>query len=212
MIVSRFYEDLSVLHDNTLPARAYYIPASEKMNNLIEHREESDRLQLLNGNWKFKYFNSIYDLTDNFYEMGYDTAAFDSIKVPGVWQMSGYMMIVYIAQIQQIPESVKEAARIDGANSWQLMRYIILPLMMPAFTIGLFLSISSSFKMFDQNLALTQGGPYKSTEMIALNIYNSAFGANEFGFAQAKAIVFLIIVAGIGVTQLVITKRKEVEM
>ena len=109
-------------------------------------------------------------------------------------------------------ESVKEAARIDGANSWQLMRYIILPLMMPAFTIGLFLSISSSFKMFDQNLALTQGGPYKSTEMIALNIYNSAFGANEFGFAQAKAIVFLIIVAGIGVTQLVITKRKEVEM
>lgn len=96
--------------------------------------------------------------------------------------------------------------------TWQFMRYIILPLMMPAFTIGLFLSISSSFKMFDQNLALTQGGPYKSTEMIALNIYNSAFGANEFGFAQAKAIVFLIIVAGIGVTQLVITKRKEVEM
>ena len=121
MIVSRFYEDLSVLHDNTLPARAYYIPASDKMNNLIEHREESDRLQLLNGNWKFKYFNSIYDLTDNFYEMGYDTAAFDSIKVPGVWQMSGYMLIVFIAQIQQIPESVKEAARIDVANSWQLM-------------------------------------------------------------------------------------------
>lgn len=103
-----------------------------------------------------------------------------------VWQMSGYMMIVYIAQIQQIPESVKEAARIDGANSWQLMGYIILPLMMPAFTIGLFLSISSSFKMFDQNLALTQGGPYKSTEMIALNIYNSAFGANEFWFCTGK--------------------------
>lgn len=117
---------------------------------------------------------------------------FIGLLILTVWQMSGYMMIVYIAQIQQIPESVKEAARIDGANSWQLMRYIILPLMMPAFTIGLFLSISSSFKMFDQNLALTQGGPYKSTEMIALNIYNSAFGANEFGFAQAKAIVFLI--------------------
>lgn len=116
----------------------------------------------------------------------------------------------YAALLRQA--EAEEAARIDGANSWQLMRYIILPLMMPAFTIGLFLSISSSFKMFDQNLALTQGGPYKSTEMIALNIYNSAFGANEFGFAQAKAIVFLIIVAGIGVTQLVITKRKEVEM
>ena len=87
-----------------------------------------------------------------------------------------------------------------------------MPLMMPAFTIGLFLSISNSFKMFDQNLALTQGGPYKSTEMLALNIYNSAFGANEFGFAQAKAIIFMIVVAAIGVTQLVLTKRKEVEM
>ena len=84
---------------------------------------------------------------------------FIGLLILTVWQMSGYMMIVYIAQIQQIPESVKEAARIDGANSWQLMGYIILPLMMPAFTIGLFLSISSSFKMFDQNLALTQGGP-----------------------------------------------------
>lgn len=137
---------------------------------------------------------------------------FIGLLILTVWQMSGYMMIVYIAQIQQIPESVKEAARIDGANAFQLMKNIILPLMMPAFTIGLFLSISNSFKMFDQNLALTQGGPYNSTEMIALNIYNSAFGANEFGFAQAKAIVFLLIVAAIGITQLIITKRKEVEM
>ena len=137
---------------------------------------------------------------------------FAGLLILTVWQLSGYMMIVYIAQIQQISESVKEAARIDGASGWSMMKGVILPLMMPAFTIGLFLSISSSFKMFDQNLALTQGGPYKSTEMLALNIYNSAFGANEFGFAQAKAIVFMILVAAIGVTQLVITKKKEVEM
>lgn len=137
---------------------------------------------------------------------------FVGLLILTVWQLSGYMMIVYIAQIQQIPESVKEAASIDGASGWQMLKSIILPLMMPAFTIGLFLSISNSFKMFDQNLALTQGGPYKSTEMLALNIYNSAFGANEFGFAQAKAIVFMIIVAAIGITQLVVTKRKEVEM
>lgn len=137
---------------------------------------------------------------------------FIGLLILTVWQLSGYMMIVYIAQIQQISESVKEAARIDGANGFQMLKSIILPLMMPAFTIGLFLSISNSFKMFDQNLALTQGGPYKSTEMLALNIYNSAFGANEFGFAQAKAIIFMIIVAAIGVIQLVITKRKEVEM
>ena len=137
---------------------------------------------------------------------------FIGLLILTVWQLSGYMMIVYIAQIQQIPESVKEAARIDGAGSWAMLKKIILPLMMPAFTIGLFLSISNSFKMFDQNLALTQGVPYKSTEMIALNIYNSAFGANEFGLAQAKAIIFLIVVAAIGITQLVVTKRKEVEM
>lgn len=137
---------------------------------------------------------------------------FIGLLILTVWQLSGYMMIVYIAQIQQIPESVKEAARIDGADGWNMLKGIVLPLMMPAFTIGLFLSISYSFKMFDQNLALTQGGPYKSTEMLALNIYNSAFGANEFGFAQAKAIVFMIVVAAIGVTQLVITKKKEVEM
>lgn len=137
---------------------------------------------------------------------------FIGLLILTVWQLSGYMMIVYIAQIQQIPESVKDAARIDGADGWNMLKGIVLPLMMPAFTIGLFLSISNSFKMFDQNLALTQGGPYKSTEMLALNIYNSAFGANEFGFAQAKAIVFMIVVAAIGVTQLVITKKKEVEM
>ena len=137
---------------------------------------------------------------------------FIGLLILTVWQLSGYMMIVYIAQIQQIPESVKEAARIDGADGWNMLKGIVLPLMMPAFTIGLFLSISNSFEMFDQNLALTQGGPYKSTEMLALNIYNSAFGANEFGFAQAKAIVFMIVVAAIGVTQLVITKKKEVEM
>ena len=137
---------------------------------------------------------------------------FVGLLILTVWQLSGYMMIVYIAQIQQIPESVKEAARIDGAGYKDMLKSIIMPLMMPAFTIGLFLSISNSFKMFDQNLALTQGGPYKSTEMLALNIYNSAFGANEFGFAQAKAIIFMIAVAAIGVTQLVLTKRKEVEM
>ena len=95
---------------------------------------------------------------------------FAGLLILTVWQLSGYMMIVYIAQIQQIPESVKEAARIDGAGFKDMLKSIIMPLMMPAFTIGLFLSISNSFKMFDQNLALTQGGPYKSTEMLALNI------------------------------------------
>ena len=90
MIVPRYYENLSVLHENTMPARAYYIPASKRMDNLMEHREESDRMQLLNGAWKFQYFNSIYDIQDSFFEKNYDTENFDEIQVPSVWQMAGY--------------------------------------------------------------------------------------------------------------------------
>lgn len=90
MIVPRYYEDLNMLHDNTLPARSYYIPASERRNDLVENREHSDRFQLLNGEWDFKYFESIYDVKDTFYESSYDTSGFDKISVPGVWQMAGY--------------------------------------------------------------------------------------------------------------------------
>lgn len=90
MIVPRYCENLSVLHENTMPARAYYIPASRRMDNLVEHREESDRMQLLNGTWKFQYFNSIYDIKDSFFEKNYDTENFDEIQVPSVWQMAGY--------------------------------------------------------------------------------------------------------------------------
>ena len=90
MIVPRYYENLSVLHENTMPARAYFIPASKRMDNLVEHREESDRMQLLNGTWKFQYFNSIYDIQDSFFEKHYDTENFDEIQVPSVWQMAGY--------------------------------------------------------------------------------------------------------------------------
>ena len=90
MIVPRYYEDLSILHEGTMPARAYYIPASKRMDNLAEHREESDRIQFLNGNWKFRFFQSIYDVQEPFFEPGYDTSDFGEISVPGVWQMAGY--------------------------------------------------------------------------------------------------------------------------
>lgn len=90
MIIPRYYEDLDFLHENTMPPRAYYIPASHRMEDLVEHREASDRVQMLNGMWKFRYFESIYDVRDAFYESGYDTSDFDEIPVPGVWQMAGY--------------------------------------------------------------------------------------------------------------------------
>ncbi|MBS4537735.1 sugar ABC transporter permease [Clostridium sp. D2Q-11] len=128
------------------------------------------------------------------------------------WQMSGYMMIIYIAAIQSIPDSLIEASQIDGANGLQKLRHIILPLVAPAFTVGIFLSLSNSFKLFDQNLALTGGGPYDSTQMLALNIYKTAFTMNKLGLAQAKAVVFLLAVAVITVTQLYYSKKREVEM
>lgn len=128
------------------------------------------------------------------------------------WQMSGYMMVVYIAAIQGIPENLMEAAEIDGASSFEKLLNITIPMVAPAFTVGLFLTLSNSFKLFDQNLSLTGGGPFNSTQMVALNIYNSAFVYNKFNLAQAKAVVFLIAVAAISLTQLSMSKKKEVEM
>ena len=136
---------------------------------------------------------------------------FFGLLIVVTWQLSGYMMMIYIAQLQNIPEDVLEAAELDNAVGWNRMRYIILPLMMPAFTIGLFLSISNAFKLFDQNLSLTAGGPVNNTQMLALNIYATAFGENRFGLAQAKAVIFMIVVMVISVIQLSITKRREVE-
>ena len=129
-----------------------------------------------------------------------------------VWQMSGYMMLIYIAQIQNIPENLLESAKIDGATSFQCFLRIKLPLMMPAFTIGLFLTLTNCFKLYDQNLTLTGGGPAKSTEMLTMDICNTAFSRNMYGLAQAKGIIFLIVVAVITVGQLMFTKSKEVEM
>ena len=140
------------------------------------------------------------------------TTGFWGLVILMSWQMSGYMMVIYIAALQGIPESLNEAAEIDGASGLQRLRHITLPLVAPAFTVGLFLTLSNCFKLFDQNLALTAGGPYKSTEMLALNIYISAFTYNKFGVAQAKAVIFLFTIALISLTQLYFSKKKEVEM
>ena len=90
VIVPKHYENLKVLHENTMPARAYYIPASERMDTLVLRREDSDRMQMLNGDWRFRYYKSVSELTDAFYQMDYDVQSFDTVKVPGVWQMAGY--------------------------------------------------------------------------------------------------------------------------
>lgn len=128
------------------------------------------------------------------------------------WQLIGYMMIIYIAGIQNVPGDLIEAAKIDGATKVQVLKKIIIPMVMPSITICLFLTLSNSFKLFDQNLALTAGAPSKKTTMLALDIYNTFYSRTGFeGVGQAKAVVFFILVAAIAITQLVITRKREVE-
>ncbi len=128
------------------------------------------------------------------------------------WQMIGYIMIIYIAGLQNVSTDILEAAKIDGANKIQTLFRVTIPMIMPSITICLFLTISNSFKMFDQNLALTGGGPSNKTTMLALDIYKSFYDKVGFeGVGQAKAVVFFIIVAGIAMAQLMLTRRKEVE-
>ena len=128
------------------------------------------------------------------------------------WQLIGYMMIIYIAGIQNIPSDLQDASKVDGANRRQMLRHVTLPLVMPSITICLFLTITNSFKLFDQNLALTAGAPSKQTAMLALDIYNTFYGKIGWeGVGQAKAVIFFIIVAAISFAQLIYTRNKEVE-
>lgn len=128
------------------------------------------------------------------------------------WQLIGYMMIIYIAGIQNVPMELIEAAKIDGASRFQILRKVTLPLVMPSATICLFLTLTNSFKLFDQNLALTNGAPGESTTMVALDIYKTFYSRMGWeGVGQAKAVIFFLIVGIIAITQVVLTRRKEVE-
>ena len=128
------------------------------------------------------------------------------------WQMIGYMMIIYVAGLQNVPTDLIEAAEIDGATSLQTLFKVKIPMVMPSITICLFLTVSNSFKLFDQNLALTAGAPSKKTAMLALDIYNTFYGRNGYeGVGQAKAVIFFILVTVIALTQNYLTRRKEVQ-
>ncbi|ASA25934.1 carbohydrate ABC transporter permease [Paenibacillus donghaensis] len=173
---------------------------------------------LLGFIWQFifiKGFATMGDITGwsffNLPWLGDATTGFWAIVMVFVWQSSGYLMVIYIASLSNVSKEVLEAAEIDGASRMQVLRNIIIPLIMPAVTIGLFLAISWSFKMFDLNLSLTKGGPFKSTESVAMNIYNEAFLNNRYGLGTAKALLFFVIVALITVIQVRVTKSKEVE-
>ncbi|MGG5252398.1 carbohydrate ABC transporter permease [Neobacillus sp. SM06] len=173
---------------------------------------------LLGFIWQFifiKGFASIGQLTGiplfNLAWLGDANTAFWGIVIVSVWQGAGYIMIIYVAALQNVPQELIEAAKIDGANRLQILRHITMPLVAPAITISLFLTTASSFKIFDANLSLTNGGPFKSTEMLALNIYTEAFVNNRYGLGEAKALLFFIVVAAITILQVTISKKKEVE-
>lgn len=127
------------------------------------------------------------------------------------WQYSGYIMVIYVAFLQGVDESILEACSLDGAGPLQKFRHITFPMIRPAFTICVFMTMSFCFKIYDQNLALTSGGPFKSTQMVAMNIVNTAFSQREMGLAQAKGMVFFIVLAGMSLLQVYINRKKEVE-
>ncbi|MGX7163087.1 carbohydrate ABC transporter permease [Enterococcus massiliensis] len=166
--------------------------------------------------WQFifnKAFESIAEVTGiDFFNGWLNTpeTGFWGLVILFVWQMSGYMMLIYISFLNNIPEEILEAADMDGANPIQVFVRIKLPMLMPAFTVTLFLTLSNAFKIYDQNLALTQGGPFNSTQMTAMNIYNEAFSMRKMGFAQSKAIIFLVIIVVISIIQISVTRKKEI--
>ena len=137
--------------------------------------------------------------------------AFASLVIVQTWQLSGYMLLIYISGFVGISEDVLEAAKVDGANDRQTPWHIRLPLMVPSFVICLFLSLTRSFKVYDLNLSLTAGGPYNSTKMTAMHIYTQAFENHRYGVGQAEALIFFLVIAVISLTQTYIGKKREVE-
>ncbi|QNG59946.1 sugar ABC transporter permease [Bacillus sp. PAMC26568] len=173
---------------------------------------------LLGFIWQFifvKGFASIGNMTGiEFFKMpwlGDETTAFWGIVIVFAWQTSGYMMVIYIAALQGVDNSLLEAAKMDGASSLTLLTKIIIPLILPAFTICLFLTISMAFKIFDLNISLTGGGPFNSTQSVAINIYQEAFQNNRYGLGTAKSILFFVVVAIFTTVQVMMTKKREVE-
>jgi len=168
--------------------------------------------------WRFIFVNSfgtIGELTGiGFFELpwlGSPGTGFWGSVIVFVWQRTGYLMVIYIASLLNINEELIEAARIDGATGWQMLFRITIPLTVPAFTVCLFLVLSWTMKMFDVIFSLTSGGPFGSTETFAMNIYYEAFRYNNYGLGSAKAVLFFIVVGIISTTQVLVTKRWEVE-
>jgi raffinose/stachyose/melibiose transport system permease protein len=137
--------------------------------------------------------------------------AFWTLVIVAVWQYAGYMMVIYVAGLMGVPNDILEAASIDGARTWTKLRKIVLPLMVPSFIVCIFLSLQRGFMVYDVNLALTKGGPFKSTEFVSMHVYEKAFLSRDYGVGQAEALVLFLIVAVITLLQVYFSKKLEVE-
>lgn len=169
--------------------------------------------------WQFIFlnvFSSIGQITGisffNLMWLGTESTAFWGMVIVDVWKLSGYLMLIYIAGFASLGKDYLEAARIDGANSWQTLWKVILPLLRPTITQCLFLSILDTFKIYDINLALTGGGPYRASEAITMNIYQTAFYENQMGYGSAKALILVIVIVVITQIQIYLTSKSEVKM
>lgn len=200
---------------------ALLVTRKSKLNNLLRTVFFMPNLiggLILGFIWQFIFiqvFAAIGTATHTKWLLGWlstGTTGLAGLVIIMAWQMSGYLMVIYISSLENVPSEILEAAEIDGASPWQKMKNITIPLMRPAFTVSIFLTLSNSFKLYDQNLSLTAGGPAKATEMLAMNIYNTAFQFNLMGVAQAKAVIFFLIVGAISLTQVYFSKKGEVEV
>lgn len=161
-----------------------------------------DLFQTIADTWHIPFFSGWLSTTGT---------GFWGIVICTAWQMAGYIMVIYIAYIEGVPAELVEAAAIDGANAWQGFWKITFPLIMPAFTISLFITLSNAFKLFDQNLSLTMGAPGNTTQMITLNIYQTAYSEKHMALGQAKAVILFAIIAIISLAQVYYSKKREVE-
>ncbi len=173
---------------------------------------------LLGFIWKFIFSNVLVYLGNNFDLTIFSASwlansdkAFWTLVIVTVWQYSGYMMIIYIAGFMNVPADILEAADIDGASPLTKLKSIVLPMMIPSFTVCLFLTLQRGFMVYDLNIALTGGGPYKSTELVAMHVYNKAFLSQQYGVGQAEAFFLFLMVAAVTLVQVYTTKRMEVE-
>lgn len=168
--------------------------------------------------WQFIFSNVLTYIGKNFEIsifssswLSNPTRAFWALVIVGVWQYSGYMMIIYIAGFMNVPKDILEAASIDGANGFMKLKKIVLPMMIPSFTVCVFLSLQRAFMVYDVNITLTGGGPFKSTELISMSVYNKAFLSQQYGVGQAMAFFLFLMVAGVTLVQVYFSKKMEVE-